>query len=134
MGLVGFYDTSILTVILAALANGEPKLVTMHGRLKELDQVQGDPAKNVPEEVKQLSWFYRIVKKAQAQASKDPANQTVFPLYFPEVVASFNQDIPTSTQQRTAVRVLQIFLALPIAVGNQEKGFSLGPTRLLSVK
>ncbi|MCS7030667.1 MAG: hypothetical protein NZL92_03930 [Gloeomargarita sp. SKYG116] len=91
MGPVGCYDTSILTVILTALANRGPKLATLYGRVKELDQVQGDPAKNIPKEVKQLSWFYRIVKEAQKQAQEKPGKQTVFPLYFPEVVASFNQ-------------------------------------------
>lgn len=84
----GCYDTSILTVILTALANRTNSFSALSGRIKELDSIQADAANKIPKEVKQLSWMYHIVKEADKQAQT--SNQNVFKLYFPEVLASFN--------------------------------------------
>ena len=84
----GCYDTSILTVILTALANRDDSFSALSGRIKELDSIQADAANKIPKEVKQLSWMYSIVKEADKQAQT--SNQNVFKLYFPEVLASFN--------------------------------------------
>ena len=83
----GCYDTSILTVILTALANRDDSFSALSGRIKELDSIQADAANKIPKEVKQLSWMYSIVKEADKQAQT--SNQNVFKLYFPEVLASF---------------------------------------------
>ena len=85
MGLVGCYDTSILTVILTALANRDPSFVP-HGRTKVLMSVPA--SRSASKEIEQLSQEYRWAKAGQ---NKETVNgKIVQPLYLHEVVANFD--------------------------------------------
>lgn len=84
--LFGCYDTSILTVILATLANRGTDMPALTGRVKTLIDIKADA--DTPREIRQLSWYYQMVKKSQENNNQKPE---FYPLYIHEVVANFNK-------------------------------------------
>ncbi len=100
---VGCYDTSIVSVIIAAMANRNPAIpkVSLNWRLQKFMNIQpgiGGNGKPAPKAVKQLSYEYSVVKargnaaaaaaaKNQAPVFKVPEEQ---PIYFHEVIWALN--------------------------------------------
>lgn len=82
----GCYDTSIVTVVLTALADREPSL-NFSGRTRDFSQITARDLK--PKEIEQLSQQYRWAKEHQANVLV--GRKIIQPLYFDEVLADFGK-------------------------------------------
>jgi hypothetical protein len=86
---VGCYDTSIVTVIIAALFNRtigrRSRLINRTGIFDAIPAFTAPGLAEVPKEVMQLAWHYQQVFKAQNGILD--RGKTVQPMYFSEVVA-----------------------------------------------
>jgi len=100
---VGCYDTSIVSVIIAAMFNRHPSIpkVPIGWRVRKFMDIQpgiGGNGAKAPKEIKQLSYEYSVVHaRAAAVAAAKAKNQTpVFkvpdeqPIYFHEVLWALN--------------------------------------------
>jgi hypothetical protein len=92
MGNDGCYDTSIVTVTIAALAN-RSKALQPSGRTKMFDELTGNQM--MPKEIAQLSQQYRWASvHSQETVMQEHGNfkgKAVQPLYFDEVLADFGK-------------------------------------------
>src|SRR5258708_325287 len=88
----GCYDTSIVTVTIAALANRSVALQPS-GRTKMFEALSGNQF--MPKEIVQLSQQYSWVQLYQEEREKkekgDFRGKVVQPLYFDEVLADFGK-------------------------------------------
>ena len=85
----GCFDTSLVTVILTALAN-RTTTQPLKGRTKEFVEVPA--SKTAPKEVEQLSWYYRVGKQYWAD-EKDKNGKRIQPLYLSEAHADLGGKI-----------------------------------------
>src|SRR5262249_19852434 len=84
----GCYDSSIVTVADAALANRAPKLSSLRNRSArffDLPEVTGKNGKPIPREVHQVAWQYYQALQGQNKVAAN--GKVVQPLYFHEIVA-----------------------------------------------
>jgi hypothetical protein len=84
----GCYDSSIVTVASAALANRAPQLASLRERTRtffDLDAVKDAKGRDLPREVHQVSWQYYQALRGQNNVQVD--GKRVQPLYLPEIVA-----------------------------------------------
>ena len=92
MGNDGCYDTSIVTVTIAALAN-RSKALQPSGRTKMFDELTGNQM--MPKEIAQLSQQYRWAavhhQETLMQEHGNFKGKVVQPLYFDEVLADFGK-------------------------------------------
>ena len=98
-GMKGFgcYDTSIVSVIIAAVANRASDLAQLRNRTKEFDEIKPVQIGNNPplsRALSQLAWQYERAFEGQAGFSVD--GKTVQPLYFHEVAADVGGGITQS--------------------------------------
>lgn len=89
---VGCYDTSTVSVIIAALANRSSSSPAPAGRTKQFMSISAVqlPGTTIPKEVRQLTWQYGNAKQ-QDDGAKNFKGKVIQRFYFHEVLADFGK-------------------------------------------